>query len=631
MPSKISYFNKGLFFNNIKRFWLITFSYTLLLSLYIMSYLNSVSEQKSTYIREGINKMGSDIFHSGEIMLLLLGFFPLVAGLAVFSYMHFQRNTAMIHSLPMRRETLFVTNYLSGFFIVVFPLLFNGIILLVGEALIGIFSSLSAALLWLGVNLVLSFLLYTFTVFVGMFTGHLAAQAIFFLIFNFLATFLESMIKLVQSRFLFGFSDTSYSLEVLSPLYYMSTLFSGFAQEEGNFGVLVGYLVAGLFFLISSYFLYRKRHVEVATDVISFPIVKPIFKYSVAFCSSALLGSLLVSSLNIRGHVLGYILTYLIGGMIGYFASEMLLRKTFRVFKAYKGFLVFALVLVLLLSSISFDFFGYESRVPQDNEVEVMYLSQYPSTLIRLALTPENYRTREHGYWFSSPDTLNPPSKLSEEHIKELRGQAGINEDREAITKARQIHAYIVENKEMFKASRSAIYDRALQPVDEKYYNLYFIYRLNNGRLVERHYSLYLQNDSSQLEQLLREYMALPQVREKFAPILQKSAKDFRAIYVTQMDGTRKSIPDIEGFLNVYKQDILAQDQDFNTWRDDPKVSQYLGFNIYPELIEPSNYININIDRYNSLPVSPSYKNTLDYLLDYGLITQDQINGLSVE
>lgn len=627
MPSRTSYFNKGLFLNNVKRFWLVTFTYALMLFLIVMSYLSMVNRQLNTYINESLLRGGTDIFlHSNEILLIFSCFFSLVAGLCVFSYMHFQRNTAMVHALPVKRETLFVTNYLSGLLLVVVPILLNGIVLLVGVSLTGIFSSLKGPLLWIVVNLIANFLFYSFAVFAGMFTGHLAAQAIFYIVFNFLARFLEAMVEMVLSSFMFGFISSNNNLNALSPYYGLNSVYVTFGRDEGDFGLLTAYLVAGLFFLISSYFLYRRRHMEVATDVISFPIVKPIFKYSVAFCSAALIGWLFVESLNIRDNVLGYILTYLLGGFIGYFVSEMLLRKTFRVFKAYKGFLVFALVLVLLLCSVSFDFYGYENRIPADNDIAMMYLSDKTQPLSKLAISPENYNPREHGYWFVTTDDYNPPRKLSDEHIRELRSLAGIIEDREAIAKARQIHAYIIENKDRLKKNLYAYYDWT-DPDTYEFYYLNFIYKLSNGKLVERQYRLAIPKGDDQLPQLLREYLALPQVREKFMPILANSASDFRAMYVQNANGTNTAISDIDGFLKAYKQDILSHDP-LTYLNGSGNGSQYFDFDIVIDLIDTKYLMSKSYSRY--LTLSLDYTNTLNYLKEQGLITQEQIDEARV-
>lgn len=638
MPSKTSFFNRGIFFNNIKRFWLITFSYTFFLFLYIVGYLNSaINRLENISDLDGLNQIGPNIFsQSNDVMVVFLGFYSLIAALAVFSYMQFPRNTAMVHSLPVRRETLFVTNYLSGLFIVTFPILFNSLIVFVVGSVSG-FPSLIYPLLWLGVNMVLTFLLYSFSVFASMFTGHMGAHAIFFLIFNFLAFFLEAMINIVLNDFLFGYSSSSTRFDAWSPLYYIMDLFSGFASGEGDVTAVVGYLIAGVIFLVSAYFLYKKRHMEVATDVISFQVVKPIFKYSVAFCSSALLGSILVSVLDIRQELIPYILTYLFGGLIGYFSSEMLLRKTFRVFKAYKGFVVFGVVLSLLLCSINFDFFGYERYIPKDSEVELMHVSPYIDSRAKLALMPEDYNPEKHGNMlFNSSDFINnPPAKLTDAQIKELRNQTQIIESREAITKARLIHDYIVEHEAFFKENEKAssnIPQRTNTDSQNDYpsRSLYFGYRLHDGTIVERSYRLMVQKNNSELDLLLRDYLSVPNIMEKYEPILQETASDIRSIMInyTYKDGVTRSyeIEDIQGFLAAYQKDILAQDPLESMYRN--YEGPYYNISVYFEQKD------INFQNYGpnySQSLSPKHENSMDYLIQNKIIDLEQLEKSEFE
>ena len=207
-----------------------------------------------------------------------------------------------------------------------FSTYFNSLILIVFETVTGIPNS-PYSWIWFGINLVLTFLLYSFAVFAGMFTGHLAAQAIFYYIFNFLALFLETVIRSILNNFLFGYSSyySSRTFDAWSPLYYLSDFYRGFRSDQGNIAATIGYLVAAIIFLVSAYYLYKKRHMEVATDVISYSFVKPVFKYGVAFCSAALIGSIIVSILNVHQNLVAYIITYLIGGFIDLFLAEMLI------------------------------------------------------------------------------------------------------------------------------------------------------------------------------------------------------------------------------------------------------------------------------------------------------------------
>ncbi|MCX7772322.1 MAG: hypothetical protein N2376_04325 [Clostridia bacterium] len=632
MPSKTSFFNQGVFRNNMKRFWLIPFSYTFLLFLFVMGYLSQgASRLANNYDLNSRRFISSDLFgQSDTTMTLFLGFFTLVAALAVFSYMHFPKSTAMIHALPIKRDSLFFTNYLSGLLMVTLPLLFNGLILVIYEAAAG-FPRIEYAFIWLGVNLVLTVLLYSFAVFAGMFTGHLAAHAVFFLIFNLLAIFLESMVNLVLTNFLFGFVSTGrLYLKAFSPLANLNTFYSGFANDGGEVLVLALYFLAGVLFLMSSMLLYRRRNVEVATDVISLKIVKPIFKYSVTFCSAALLGSMLVSIFNITQQIIGYMVTYLVGGFIGYFASEMLLKKTFKVFKAYKGFLVFAVVLIAILGSIGLDVLGFNSYIPKESDIAVMYLSQFPDPTGKLALEPESYDPSNNRFMFSNADLINnPPRELTPALIEELRDIPGISQSPETIQKARLIHAYIVAHQDEFRDAAAkhlppVAIERGTGPSYQPQ-SLYFGYRLKNGTLIERQYSLAYRYDVKELNKLLSDYLETPEASSKYEPLLSKAPEDFRsiAIYFGDKKGTyHDSITDKEGFLNAYRKDILALnpvDILFLSYYGD----QYIGVDVRFELTSTNAFNGFKFN--GSRPIPANFKNTITFLLDKGIITQDQL------
>ncbi len=634
MPLKTSYFNSGIFRNNIRRFWLITFSYTFFLFLFVISYISRITEQiNRNNGSEILSDLGKMLFYSNDVMVLFLGFYPLVAALAVFSYMHFQKNTAMIHSLPVTRSTLFVTNYLSGLFIVCFPLIFNSLILIVFETVTGIPNS-PYSWIWFGINLVLTFLLYSFAVFAGMFTGHLAAQAIFYYIFNFLALFLETVIRSILNNFLFGYSSyySSRTFDAWSPLYYLSDFYRGFRSDQGNIAATIGYLVAAIIFLVSAYYLYKKRHMEVATDVISYSFVKPVFKYGVAFCSAALIGSIIVSILNVHQNLLAYIITYLIGGFIGYFSAEMLMRKTFKVFKSYKGYIVFALILSLFLCSVNYDLYGYERRVPQYSEVEIMGLSTYMDTSIRIALNPEEYDPDMHGYLiptreYSGKFEYEPPKVLSAEHIKELRESfPGISDNYEAITKVRQIHSYIVENENLFRKNEKLLYKDTLgQQADLfKHRSLYFIYKLEDGSFLERQYGLVTYQDNTELDNLLREYLSLPGIRESYIPVLNKNAEDIQTIYINfeTKDGHYQNFEltdNIQDFLDVYKNDLLAEDSLKVMFGETGPYD----YHVYIEIEFKNEFLNRR--GYHNKKIYNQFENTINYLVEKGIFKLEDL------
>lgn len=141
--------------------------------------------------------------------------------------------------------------------------------------------------------------------------------------------------------------------------------------------ILAAYALAGLVIALIALLLYRTRKSEMTGSTIAFPWATPIFKYGVAFCTAVALGQFLYYFLfgqyrsGGSDSLPGTILCMVAAGLVGYFVAEMLIRKSFRVFRAgAKGAVIVSLALVLLGVAMSFDLTGYEKRVPDESEIE---------------------------------------------------------------------------------------------------------------------------------------------------------------------------------------------------------------------------------------------------------------------
>lgn len=644
MPSKTSFFNKGIYVYNLKRFWLIGFANAFILPLFAAGLLNSISRDAH---RIGITISEKDLAtgilaSNGSDLTILAAFFCLVSALAVFSYMHFPKSTAMIHALPVTRKTLFVTNYLSGLTLAMLPVLLYGAVLLTGLMIIGI-SSLQYILMLILITVVLILLLYSFAVFTGMFTGHLAAQAIFYVIFNFLALFLMGMTRYIFSGLLFGYANpVNYDTTPLCPLVYISDVYSGFARDSGDVTALPAYLLAALAFAWGAERIYSKRKMEVAGDVISLRGMKPVFKYSVAFCSSILLSNLFIDLFNLRPGFVSYLIGFLIGGFIGYFAAEMLLKKTFKVFRKIRGFIGYSAVIVILLLAVTFDLFGYETYVPEQSDVEIMYVGGgYFDELSTVALSPEEYRPNRHRFLFNDADHINnPPARLTGDFLEELRQEAGIIENPDTIQRALALHRYIADNADRLdyamtqRASQGTGVGEVADPSRIYYVNLSIAYRLKGGRIVRRIYNLPLREDGEDpLNSLLSELFSSPEMMAIHNPILRMEAEDINYINIIVTGKAEKiaNVTDLKG-----KADILE------AIKLDVRESDPLNPVIYTREASPIN-VELRIYFKKKIPVSRAGKmtrigqdnwtivlmtdnrNVIDCLLDAGIINAGDI------
>lgn len=364
MPCGKSCFNVTLFRKNLTRFWPI-WSLYLALWLFLMP-LNFLTQKYHLSAPLGMVQGG----------LFLAIFFALLCAMAVFSYLYNPKSVQLMHALPIRREGLFLTNYLSGLAFLLLPNLLIFLLCLPFTPGVGAYT----LVLWLAAQCLICLFFYSFAVFCAMFTGSLLALPVFYGILNFLALGLFSIITSLLRQFLYGFvgaDGLDNLIGWLTPMIHMGERIGYHKAGNGiwildGLGPILVYGFVGLLLAAAALLLYRRRALETAGDLVSIRPVRPLFKYGVAFCAAVSVGFLLYlnfRSLLPRGDW-GILIPLLLCGLVGYFSAEMLLRKSFRVFrKSWVGGLCFSLALVALFLSTNYDLFGF-SRTPQRATVE---------------------------------------------------------------------------------------------------------------------------------------------------------------------------------------------------------------------------------------------------------------------
>lgn len=388
MPLKTSWFSKTLFVKNITRFWPVWAAYTLIwlfvmpLNLLSLISAHTVYGQARDTVEDILRRhLTSRYLGTGLNMAIIFG---ILAAMAVFYYLYTSRSAGLLHMLPVRREGLFITNYISGLSFLVIP---NLAIFFIAAILLRLngFDESGALWSWLGVITSMTVLFYSFGVFCAMFTGHILALPVFYGILNFLAISLEELIELTLSRFIFGMAPNRlYTLGILSPYYKYDELINAAHDNliEG-WGVISGYAAAGIVLSVLALLIYRKRHVETAGDIVAVKPVKPVFKYGVAFCVALVFGLLLYTTLEDAGVAKSawkLLACMLPAGFVGYYSAEMLLKKSFRVIKSgLRGWLIFSLALVVLTLAAKSDIFGYERHVPEAAQVKKAYAGLHAS------------------------------------------------------------------------------------------------------------------------------------------------------------------------------------------------------------------------------------------------------------
>ena len=395
MRSATSYFNFTLFRKNLSRFWPIWGLYSLI--WLVLLPVNLLTD--GDYLTLARTRLIPLQFVNGTSAALALAFcFGILCAMAVFSYLYSSRSVGLLHALPMRREGLFLTNYLSGLAFLVLPNLAVFFLSLLVEAAFGVlvFSSL---FVWLVTACFYCLFFYSFAVFCAMFTGHILALPAFYGILNFLVMGLCFLVNDMAQRFLFGFTGAAWMETLglyLTPVAYLASgvrvsYYDGPAPSYDQVAFLSGlgrvFLVGliGLVLAALALAVYRRRQLETAGDVVSVAWVRPVFRYGVAFCCAIALGNLFDSIFDrlLPDGAWTLLFWMLLWGAFGCFVAVMLLRKSFWVFKtSWKGCCVFLACLTAAMCLMELDGFGFESRVPDPARVQTAYVYNvrtYPS------------------------------------------------------------------------------------------------------------------------------------------------------------------------------------------------------------------------------------------------------------
>lgn len=431
MKQKTSFFNWGLSRNILKRTWVLWAAY---LALMFACTAGNISKPNAKSI---IDVFAYTVDYNYSVMRLgitaaqINAFACAVAAMAVFSYMYTSRSCGMINALPIRRETAYITAYLTGLGVLVASCVICAVAVWVRTAQTGYLLTQSIWTL-LGFMVLSAVAFYSFASFCAVLTGNIvvlpAVYAVLgcvaFVVIAAVGELLSDLIYGMASNFIYnGNSEFAYWL---SPLVYVLdpqldirrvTVYDdmGESRYTGEFepvglDVLGIYCAVGLALCVLAVLIYRRRDMERAGDVVAVPVLMPVFKYCMTF------GTAIVFALVVYHNVLTDVkpglttalvitLLMLIGAAIGFYAAEMLMQKTLKVFGVNcRGLVVSCAVLAALALAAEFDAVGYESYVPAAEDV----------ASVEIALSGTNVK-------FEQAENLEAITKLHEDIIADKK------------------------------------------------------------------------------------------------------------------------------------------------------------------------------------------------------------------
>lgn len=485
MTSKISCFDRAVFRRALKKtapVWILYTLYELLLPLRLFSFCRGVSSCTDDFLVQ----IEKTILGYARINASLLPF--LLGGLLawVLFFWLFWAGTAYFYAaLPVRRETLFLTNYLTGVLLCAAPALLSSLLLWAVGAGFGAAAFVPAMQVFAAT--MLGFLLFfSFAVLICCVVGQMAAMPIVYVILNFTFFVLEAIVRHLLFTFVYGmpYSQSStmqsfalHATPVLGLLQGGFRVMTDWAERDGMYYMELnprlegwGYLGAlaalGLVFALCAFLFLKHREMERSGDVIAVGWLRPVALYVFTIGCALVLGAAMAElfSSNTADNFWYVLLFLFVGAFVGYFAGKMLLQKTLHVFRSgWLGLGACCLVLLLAFGAAEFDLFGYSRYLPERSAVQAAGLTHYQSNGL--------YTTQDDAF---IQDVLN-------------------------------LHTAAVSEKSKQEHRRHA-YQLGTDYTEQ----FYITYRMTDGTLTERYYSIvYSEADLEDPDSLISRFSAL--------------------------------------------------------------------------------------------------------------------------
>ena len=400
MRSATSCFNKTIIRTDVKRFWPLLFLYTGIWTVMLPVY-------QWVELDYGYRAHPGDYLYdvlTGSLVMALI--FGCLFAVAVFSYLMNSRSVGLMHSLPVSRGTQFNSHVASVMGMLTAGKLAVAVLTVLVQMIHGDVA-FRAIGMWLLVTTLVEFFFFALATLCCMVTGWLLAAPVLYGVANALAMGITLLLNVLGELFYFGYAQSrGYSAVTswLTPAYSLAQVLGGTRVYETiddvvaypvpesyigavadtvpqpktlnpeATGVLAVYTVVAVVMMVASYFLYRRRASESAGDPVAFGWARPIFRYGVSLCGGLTLGLGLYMVVAINRDTVSLpilIICFVLAGVLCYFAVEMVIRKSFRVFgKGWLGSIAVAVILTLVCIGAEMDITGYETRLPERDRIE---------------------------------------------------------------------------------------------------------------------------------------------------------------------------------------------------------------------------------------------------------------------
>lgn len=380
-------FNRGVARDVLRRWWLLWAAYFALLLLFPVTLMSQVH-----------NPYDPDLYFNAAALscvkpcLLITAGAVLLAVMVAFGWLYDSRNCYLMASLPISRESLFVTGAAVSLGLCLGAITLTALLTFAIAVPSGLVQGWAVGK-WLGLMMLGCVGFYGFALFCAMLTGNLLVLPLIYVLLGCAAVVVENCLRHLMSYFIFGLPVSAEKLSALSPFFRVLTgLRVGRVLDETmtaipdrytitDEGTLAVYALCGAVLIVLSLLLFRRRKMEHAGDTVAYDVLRPIFRLCMALGCTIVLPTAVFDALFNRS-VFGAPAAALLGALscvsafAGWYGAEMIMRKSTAVFfTGWKKLALLCAAIALFFLAGENDLFGFERRVPAAEEVEAVHFN----------------------------------------------------------------------------------------------------------------------------------------------------------------------------------------------------------------------------------------------------------------
>ena len=538
--------SKNLFFKLIwqdfkQRIWcpiLIFLAYFMVLEIRLLNYLGRMEKYPSDYEYAVPHYLANRFFapDTNDTILYVTIVVGAVCALSGYVYLHSRRQLDTYHSMPVKRESLFFSRYLSGILMFVIPYAIHTLICLMIGMTKGAFSGhgLINAIGFGGVQLLYFLLIYSVCVIAMCLTGNIIISILGSCVLvgysSILSVLRDALFDEFFHTYLSSYSEDMWAFSPIGMMMKLNEYAADYRKWNSGFSYrcIVSYslviLLAIVIFTAIGLLLYKKRATEAAGKPIAFAITEPFIKAMVVIPASIYCGLL------IRGIADGSSFGWLIFGIaLGFIVVALVMEIIFRLdikcaFYHWKQLVFNGACLALMVMILKYDVLGYNTYVPSEQELSDCAVSIEGLMDIYLEERADYYG----GYSYNYTSAMD----YRFEHMNVLDNPSVMALARKAAADNLQHEGY-----EYYEGVEDSPEYQALLEREAGYRRIAYRYTKGNGKHVYREYIIDISDEETL--SLLADVFADSDYKLGAFPILTNGwKKEYSSLFCTSNDFT---------------------------------------------------------------------------------------------